>query len=245
MKNILATISGKGGVGKSTCALGIAIALCRKGKRVLALDLDCGLRCLDLMADVSEGLNLDLGDVLSGRSLFEAVLPVPRCEGLFLLSAPADTCRINGKALARLLLSTHEYDYIILDLPAGTDFSYMESIADIVDFLLITCGDAVSIRDSFAAANYVAKFGGNARLIINKYTAAHLKTGAYSGIDDIIDSSGCRLLGIVPFDGDCVAIPHSIFSKGNKKARAFSRIADRIYGHNIPLPKWKRIEKGK
>ncbi len=245
MKNILATVSGKGGVGKSTCALGIGIALSRKGKRVLLIDLDCGLRCLDLMADVAEKLMLDLGDVLGGRALSDAVLPVDRCENLYLLSAPAERSAIDGKALCSFLLSVRGYDYIILDLPAGTDFPYLGEIADIVDFLVVTCGDAVSVRDSFVAANYAERFGGNCRLIINKYASRHLKNGAYGGIDDIIDNSGCRLLGLVPFDDACVSDPLSIFKKGNKKANAFSRIADRIYGHDTPLPKVKRIEKGK
>ena len=245
MKNILATVSGKGGVGKSTCALGIGIALAKKGHRVLLVDLDCGLRCLDLMADVAEKLMLDLGDVLRGRPLSEAVLKIERCENLYLLSAPADKGVIEGEALAKFLLSTNEYDYIILDLPAGTDFPYIGAIADITDFLVVTCGDAVSVRDSFVAANYAERFGGNCRLIINKYAKRHLKNKAYGGIDDIIDNSGCRLLGLIPFDDACVSDPLSIFKGNNKKARAFSRIADRIYGHETPLPKVKRIEKGK
>ncbi len=245
MKNILATVSGKGGVGKSTCALGIGVALCKKGKRVLLIDLDCGLRCLDLMADVAEKLVFDLGDVLRDKALADAVLPVDRCEGLYLLSAPADRVEINGKALSELLLKTDGYDYIILDLPAGTDFPYIEDVSDIVDFLVVTCGDAVSVRDSFIAAQVAERFGGNCRLLINKYARRHLKNGAYGGIDDIIDNSGCRLLGLIPFDDDCVSDPLSIFSRANKKANAFARIADRIYGYDTPLPKVKRIEKGK
>lgn len=244
MRNILAVVSGKGGVGKSTCSLGIATAMARKGKRTLLIDLDCGLRCLDLMADVSENLVFDLGDVLKGRPLSDAVLPVPRRHGLWLLAAPFENNDIDGEALARLLLSA-DYDYIILDMPAGTDFPYIESISDIVDFIVVTCGDAVSVRDSGVAADYAARFGGHCRLIINKYTRRNLKDGAYSGIDDIIDRSGCRLLGIVPFDDDCVRKPFSIFHRKNKKVKAFSRIADRIYGYETPLPKVKRIEKGK
>ncbi|MBR6693676.1 MAG: P-loop NTPase [Clostridia bacterium] len=244
MKNILATVSGKGGVGKSTCALGISIALCRKGKRVLLIDLDCGLRCLDIMTDVSEDLVFDLGDVLGGRPLSDAVLPVRRCEGLYLLAAPQSTDDIDGKALSELLLSA-KFDYIILDLPAGMDFPFISDIADITDFLVITCGDAVSVRDSSFAADYAARFGANCRLIINKYTTRYLKGGVYGGIDDIIDRSGCRLLGLVPYDDECVGNPMGIFKTGNKKANAFSRIADRIYGYDTPLPKVKRIEKGK
>jgi succinate dehydrogenase/fumarate reductase flavoprotein subunit len=74
--------------------------MARKGKRTLLIDLDCGLRCLDLMADVSENLVFDLGDVLKGRPLSDAVLPVPRRHGLWLLAAPFENNDIDGEALA-------------------------------------------------------------------------------------------------------------------------------------------------
>lgn len=245
MKNILAFVSGKGGVGKSTCALGTATALCKKGHKVLLIDLDAGLRCLDIMTGVDEGLVFDLSDVLLGRPLSEAVLPVPKCKNLFLLAAPAEYTVIDGPLLRELLLSAIQYDYIILDFSAGTDFPFVSDISDIVDFIAVTCGDAVSVRDCQKISDYTRKFGANCRLIINKYTLPLVKQGVYGGIDDIIDRSGVRLLGIVPYDAQHLRNPFAVFKKHHKKAKAFGRIASRIYGNEIPLQKFKKIEKGK
>ena len=57
----------KGGIGKSTVALGIAAALADRGKRVLLLDCDDGNRCLDLMMGIEDRVLYDLSDVMEGR----------------------------------------------------------------------------------------------------------------------------------------------------------------------------------
>ena len=245
MKNILAIVSGKGGVGKSTCSLGIAVALCRMGKKVLLIDLDAGLRCLDIMTGVDDRLVFDLSDVLDGRPLCDAVLSVEKCKSLFVLAAPDRYTAIDGKKLRELLLSAIEYDYIILDFPAGTDFPFIADINDITDFIAVTCGDAVCVRDCEKIAAYAKTFGKDCRLVINKYTLPLVKHGVYGGIDDIIDRSGAQLLGIVPYDKNHVKLPFAVFKKRNKKSKAFERIALRIHGYATPLPKPKKIEKGK
>ena len=243
MKSIISIISGKGGAGKSTCAIGIAAALCKLDKSVLLIDLDAGLRCLDIMLGMDERLVFDLSDVLSGKPLESALLKSERYPGLSLLAAPHDCCNIDGDALARFLLGCQGYDYIILDFPAGLDFPYLASVSDISDFLVVTAADKLGMRDSFATVNRLQECGCNCRLIINKYERQHVKKGLYGGIDDVIDSAGCRLIGIIPFDKKIVKRP--VTNKRSLTARAFARIAKRIYGYEIPLPRIKKIEKGK
>ncbi len=245
MKRILGIVSGKGGVGKSTCALGLGVALCRLGKRVLLIDLDAGLRCLDIMTRVDDRLVFDLSDVLGGKPLSEAVLPVPDCDGLSLLAAPKTAQSIDGARLSQTLLLANEYDYIILDFPAGTDFPFIKDISDITDFLVVTNADAVSIRDSGEMSDILRAFGADCRLIINKYAVPLVKRGVFSGIDDIIDRSKLRLIGIVPYDEDSIRKPFAVFRRKHFKQRAFKRIALRIFGQDVRLPKHSKIEKGK
>jgi Flp pilus assembly CpaE family ATPase len=49
---VVAISSGKGGVGKSTLALNLALVLCKQGKKVLLLDADMGMANLDIMLGV-------------------------------------------------------------------------------------------------------------------------------------------------------------------------------------------------
>lgn len=241
MKSIISIISGKGGAGKSTCAVGIASALCRLDKRVLLIDLDAGLRCLDIMLDINEELVFDLSDVLAGKPLESAVLQ--KEKNLYLLAAPIDTVQIDGEKLYRFLLSCQDFDYIILDFPAGLDFPYLSSVSEISDFLVVTAADKLGMRDSFATVKKLESEGCNCRLIINKFERMHVKKGLYGGIDDVIDSAGCQLIGIIPFDKNIVKRP--VTNKRSLTTRAFTRIAKRIYGYPVPLPRIKKIEKGK
>ncbi len=245
MRNILAVTSGKGGAGKSTCSLGIATALCRMGRSILLIDLDAGLRCLDILTGVDEQLVFDLKDVLEGKALSDAILPCPAIDGLYLLCAPAEHYSIDGDDFAKLLLGIREFDYIILDFPAGTDFPFAEKLHDIADFLVVSCGDRLSMRDSFVMTKSLTGLGCDCRLIINKYERKLVKRGIYGGIDDIIDNSGCRLLGVVPFDKKMVRTPQGRYKKRSLTSKSFDRIAKRVYGYEIPLPHIKKIQKGK
>ena len=243
MKNIIGIISGKGGAGKSTCALGIAAALCRQNHRVLLIDMDAGLRCLDIMLGIDEQLVFDLSDVLGGKPLDQAVLKSNTHKDLYLLAAPLDCCEIDGETLYRFLLSVRNFDYIILDMPAGLDFPYLPAISDICDFVVVAGADKLGMRDSYLTVNRLEESRCNCRLLINKYDRRLVKKGFFGGIDDVIDSSGCRLLGIVPFDEKI--IKRNVLSKRSLTSKAFLRIAKRIYGTEVPLPRIKKIEKGK
>ena len=78
MIKIKAITSGKGGVGKSTCSIELAFALEKLGKRVLLIDADQGMRCLDMLLGVSENLLFDLSDAVKGRELSSCLLSVKK-----------------------------------------------------------------------------------------------------------------------------------------------------------------------
>lgn len=245
MKRIIALTSGKGGSGKSTCCVGIANALSQMGNKVLLVDLDAGLRCLDILTGVEEQLVFDLKDVLEGRPLEDAVLCSQQNKSIFTLAAPKYNYDIDGDTLCRMLLSADGYDFILLDFPAGTDFPFCKSLADIVSFVVVATADRVGMRDGDAMTQKLLNFGCDCRLIINKYDRKLVKRGTFGGIDDIIDCCGCRLLGIVPFDPRMIRKSQGKFYKRALTNKAFDRIAKRIFGHEIRLPHIKKIQKGK
>ena len=243
MKRIIGILSGKGGSGKSTCAVGIGAALCELGKQVLLVDLDAGLRCLDVMLDTEDELVFDLGDVLDGTDPESAILPCRQFAGLSLLAAPAAPRDIDGNRLCDFLLSQHRFDYIILDFPAGLKFPFISEIAELTDFCVVCTADRVGVRDSENMSGVLKKSGGECRIIINKYRHSLVRRGLYCGVDDVIDCSGCRLLGIVPFD-DRMSL-YGVLHRKSLTRNAFLRIAKRIYGYDISLPRITNIEKGR
>lgn len=85
----IAVASSKGGIGKSTAALGISRALCARGKKVLLADLDYGNACLDMLCRVEDSVLYTSADVSRGICLPEEAVIKPEGEALFLLAAPS------------------------------------------------------------------------------------------------------------------------------------------------------------
>ncbi len=239
----LATTSGKGGTGKSTVSCGLSIAFAKMGKSVLLVDMDEGLRCLDLLLGVDHKVVFDLSDILGGSSISDGTYTLPQNSLISVIPAPRQIGNINAAALSQFAEKVKSmYDIVIFDFPAGLDFSLYSAIGDDVQFLSICNGDPVSVRDAAAVCASLPHTKKDARLIINRFDAEYIKKKIYSNIDDIIDISGFRLLGIIPYCRELMLL--SITHNLNKKTKAFKalyRIAKRLLGEEVRLPKIKKI----
>lgn len=244
MNNVFAITSGKGGVGKSTVATCIAAAAQRLGKRVLLIDLDEGLRCLDVMTGISESVVLDLADVFNGEAVENAVYPLPEHNGVYLLPAPALRGGIEDEVFGELIRQVaKDYDMVIADFPAGIDMRLYKQMPDTTRFITVTGPDPVSIRDAGVVADNLEAIGKMYnRLIINRFDYSYIKSGVYKGVDDIIDSSRIQLIGIVPNDITLTLNQaKGKIAKRGRAVKAFNRIIKRLEGEDVPLPKAKRI----
>lgn len=242
---VFATVSGKGGTGKSTvaCMLGTAFARC--GHSTLLIDADEGLRCLDLMLGVSEGVVYDLGDLLRGGcEAKDAIRPVPNISGLYLLPAPFSAGGVSERLGELVEKLRGVFDRIIIDSTAGIGpvFSTVSACAD--EVIAVVGSDPVSIRDARNVCELLRDVSeAKRRLIINRFYYHDLRSGLAPQIDSIIDSTAIRLVGIVPFDEavQLAAMRGEVAQKGGAW-RAFVRIAHRLDGKNVNLPKLKKIK---
>ena len=218
--------SGKGGVGKSTVALGLGRSLAQKGRRVLLVDCDAGLRSLDRMTGAEENLVFDISDVVFGR------LPAPS----------AGENMIRPAVMRKLVpLLKRYYDYVLLDSPAGVGGGF-RSAACAADKALIVCSpDPVCVRNAGAAKDLLeqcqeiaVKAGEINRLSAPLFSA----TGAYKDLDGVIDAAGVRLFGLVPED----AMLAAAFLRGraapvdSRAMKALCRMSGRLEGESIPIP---------
>lgn len=242
MGKIFAVTSGKGGVGKSTFSVGISISLAHTKSNVLLIDMDSGLRCLDLMLEVSDKLVFDIADVLNGTELESAILSIDAVPNLSLLAASYDK-NIDSEKFNQFILKIVDlYDYVILDFPAGIDLANYKNLPTDTVFITVCTPDPVSIRDASVMANKISEFSDNRRIVINKFSLKNIKNGKNANIDEIIDSSQTRLLGLVPFDEN---MPHLTLKQRirpfSRTYKAYMRIAKRLCGENLPLKKLSKI----
>lgn len=239
----LAVTSGKGGTGKSTVSSGLAISFSRLNKSVLLIDLDERLGCLDLFFGIDMNIVFNLGDVLSGKETEAAVYSVPNYDNIKLIPAPKKSGEISAEVFCEFVKTQcKEFDIVIIDMPAGVDFSLIKELEGDVRYITVSNSDPVSVRDAAVVCEELSETGRKPRLIINRFDPQLIKNRTYRNIDDIIDTSGLRLLGIVPQTEDMALLPikHKLRKRGNAQ-KALLRIAERISGNDVPLPNPKKI----
>lgn len=200
----------KGGVGKSTVCANLAMAVARRGKRVLLMDCDFGNRCLDLIAGLSDEVVYDVADVAFGRiSCERAIVRDSRSENLFFLAAPYGfDNRMNTftfRAAVRKLTAMEAFDFIFIDTPGGigAPLLFAASVADTAYIIVEQTRSA--IRAAERTSEFLSQKGvGKRRLIINKLTGSSVRK-AKKEIVSIIDSTSVKLHGIVPYDPELIS----------------------------------------
>lgn len=243
MGRVFAVTSGKGGVGKSTVSAGLALAFCRLGRRVLLVDMDEGLRCLDLMLGVDKLAVFDLSDIMLGKEINDAVYKVEPYKGLYLVPAPQEIGKIDTFSFTAFAAEAERlYDTVIFDFPAGMDFTLYPALPPDTLFLTVASPDPVSVRDASAVSLRLGKLSLSSRLVINNFSYRLCKSRVYDNIDGIIDSAALQLIGIIPASEELalLSVNHKLSPRG-RPMKAFVRLAKRLEGEHILLPNLKKI----
>lgn len=240
MGRILVVTSGKGGAGKSTVTAGIGCALAREGHKVLLIDGDAGLRSLDLMLGISSTMVYDMADVFAGRcSPAHAVYPSPIYPNVFVLPAPARLDQLcSPDELRRLCRGLSRfYDEVIVDCPAGVGKGFETAVCGAQQALVVTTPDLVCARDAQIVSRLLDEKRIPSRLIINRLRVRPVLKGAMPDLDEIIDTAGIRLIGVIPED-ERVAVANAYGQPLPTDATAsvcFRNIAGRLLGRSVPL----------
>lgn len=241
MSKVFTVVSGKGGVGKSTFCANIAISLAEQKKKVLLIDGDATLRSLDLLLSVDSMVVYDWLDIIENRCdnskarLFYndnlQLLPAPLCY--------PDS--LTKETFSDMLdIFREEYDYIIIDAPAGTGKLPMLYAECSEKVIVVATPDEVSARSACVAGNALIKAGikeENMRLIINRFDEKSVKRGKLLNIDDMIDKTYIRLLGIVPEDRNLMyfSVSEKPLPDYSDTKNAFLNIAKRISGKEVQI----------
>ena len=243
MGEVIVITSGKGGVGKTTTTANVAVALAGLGKKVIGIDLDLGLRNLDVALGLDEKIVYDVVDVLEQKCRLRQALVKHETEGVTLLAASQtrDADALDPEKLMRLLKELKEtFDYVLIDCPAGIGRGFENALAGADGAIVVTVPQVAAVRDADRVIMRLMEKGiENPRLLINRMRPDLTKKGVFLRIEEILEWLSIPLLGVVPEDEAVFlgGILGSIAKQkdGSRAAEAFSNVARRLIGEQVPV----------
>ena len=243
MSEVSVITSGKGGVGKTTSTANIGTGLAKLGKSVVMIDTDIGLRNLDVVMGLENRIVYNLVDVVEGNCrMKQALIKDKRYSNLCLLPSAQtrDKTSVNPEQMKKLIEELRpEFDYILLDCPAGIEQGFKNAIAAADRALIVTTPEVSAIRDAdriigLLEANDIHKI----HLIVNRLRMDMVKRGDMMSIDDVIDILAIDLIGAVPDDESIVVATNQgepLAGDSSLAGTAYMNICNRIMGEDVPL----------
>jgi flagellar biosynthesis protein FlhG len=167
---VIAVTSGKGGVGKSTVSINLAIAMSEAGKNVMLMDADLGLANIDVMLGMKPARNLS--HVVAGEcNLNDIILEAPM--GVRVLpgaSGIRQMVELSEREQAGLIYAfsglTPQPEVLIIDTPAGIADASVKFCAAAQEVVVVVCNEPASMTDAYAMIKVLNQDAGKNRFRI-------------------------------------------------------------------------------
>ena len=244
MGEVIVITSGKGGVGKTTSAANLGTALVMMGKKVALVDTDIGLRNLDVVMGLENRIVYDIVDVVEENcKLKQALIKDRRYEGLFLLPAAQtrDKNALNEEQMKKICEELKiEFDYVIIDCPAGIEQGFKNAIAGADRALVVTTPEVSAVRDADRIVGLLESSSlPKPMLILNRIRTKMVRKGEMMDADDIVELLSVKLIGAIPDDENVIIQTNkgepSVTNSKSQSGKAYMETARRILGEEIPV----------
>ena len=237
MGKLIFISSGKGGVGKSTFSANIGATLGERGLRVALVDMNIGLRNLDIYMGLENNVVFDVTDVLNGIvPLEKALVRDKRFQAVYLLATTQrkEKFQYDEEQIKDLYSELgSKFDYVIIDGPAGVNNELRIASVAVDMAVIITNPEYVSLRDADMIDQTLRARGISRRVyVVNRVNKSFMRMGVLPTVEQITTIMKIPLLGVVQHD-DAIHLASNagypiVLQKGNYIERNFSNIADRI-----------------
>ncbi|WP_050181228.1 septum site-determining protein MinD [Domibacillus robiginosus] len=246
MGEAIVITSGKGGVGKTTTTANLGTALALQEKKVCLVDTDIGLRNLDVVMGLENRIIYDLVDVVEERcKTHQALVKDKRFNDLLYLLPAAQTTdksAVTPEQMKKLVDELkQDYDYILIDCPAGIEQGYKNAVAGADRAIVVTTPEKSSVRDADRVIGLLEKEEGMAppKLVVNRIRNHMVKEGDMLDVDEVAAHLSIELIGIVADDDEVIKSSHNgepvAHNPNNRASIAYRNIARRILGESVPL----------
>ena len=243
MSEVIVVTSGKGGVGKTTTSANIGTGLAGLKKRVVMIDTDIGLRNLDIVLGLENRIVYNLVDVVEGNCRYKQALIKDRNNpDLFLMpcAQTRDKTAVSPEQIIKLVDEMRaDFDYIIIDCPAGIEQGFQNAIAGADRALVVTTPEVSAIRDADRIIGLLEKNQiRNSSLIVNRIRMDMVRRGDMMSIDDVTEILSIPLIGAIPDDEQVVVATNQgepVISLDSLAGKAYTNICKRILGLEVPF----------
>lgn len=243
MGEVIVITSGKGGVGKTTTTANIGTGLAQLEKKVILIDTDIGLRNLDVVMGLENRIVYNLVDVIEGNCrLKQAIIRDRRYPNLYLIPSAQtkDKTAVNPEQMKKLTEALkEEFDYILLDCPAGIEQGFLNAIAGATRAIVVTTPEVSAIRDADRVIGLLESAEMESiQLIINRIRIDMVRRGDMMSMEDVKEILAVELLGIVPDDEEIVISTNrgEPLTGGDSPAGiAYSNICKRLLRYEVPF----------
>jgi len=237
MGRVILIASGKGGVGKTTIATNLGVALAKKRARTLVLDMNVGLRNDDIYLGLEDSILFDFGDVLSGMcKIDKAMVKSEYLRDLYHLACPQNR-EIDGLCAShiRTMYSKlkREFDVVLVDCPIATGLQLANLSSGADEAIIVVSQDYISLRNGDATNKKLKLFGVFHRYhIVNQIAQEVYNSDRLPDLMEIAKSLEVPCLGAIPYDVDIhiannAGLPVAL-NEGSYLAKTFDDIATRI-----------------
>ena len=201
MSEVIVITSGKGGVGKTTTTANVGTGLAQLNKKVVLIDTDIGLRNLDVVMGLENRIVYNLVDVVEGNCrLKQALIKDKRYSNLFLLPSAQtrDKSAVSPEQMRKLVDELRkDFDYILLDCPAGIEQGFKNAIAGADRAIIVTTPEVSAIRDADRIIGLLeAEELKKIELVINRIRMDMVKRGDMMSVEDVVDILAIDLIGV-------------------------------------------------
>ena len=207
----IAVTSGKGGVGKTSIAVNLAVALSRLGLKVGILDGDLGLANVDIVLGITP--EYTLSHVLSGqKSLEEIILPGPMGISVFAGgSGVYELANLSQWRLQRFVQSIgaldSKFDIILIDTGAGISRNTMGFVTACNEVIVVTTPELTAITDAYGIIKLLVTDNPSVtvRVVVNMVKSEAEAEKILASLQSVVDQFlktrvSLELLGHVPHD---------------------------------------------
>ena len=242
MAEVIVITSGKGGVGKTTTTANLGTGLAKLDKKVVMIDTDIGLRNLDLVLGLENRIVYNLVDVIENNCrIKQALIKDKRCPNLYLLPAEQtkDKTAVTPEQMKKLVEELRdEFDYILLDCPAGIEQGFQNAIAGADRALVVTTPEMSACRDAdriigFLNSNEITTI----HLIVNRLRQDMVNRGDMLSSEDVVETLAIDLIGVVPDDEEIVIATNKgepLVGSDSLAGQAYMNICHRLIGEEVP-----------